>query len=278
MPSIRADGDPAVRDDEATNTITITEQYTIDNFWKGELPHLFTADRIYGQLESPSISKRSLPLEIEYPLNIHQTTEIELPGNDRVTLYSGDIKDAAFSFTYKQSRVGNRVTLDYSLRSLTDNVPADQVARHIETLEQMRSFAAFQLPSGSSTRRPVSRSDTGVAIGLMVVLAGLGVGAWLLIRHLRKAPEKPVRNMPAPSPGSTPETAISVKTSEEILTFLIGFKCRCGERPYQAEAPPVSERFTYDERRLTGVRLKCHRCGQFADLYFNPQVQEAPAS
>ena len=185
MPSIRADGDPSVRDDEAANTITITEQYTIDSFWKGETAHLFTADRIYGQFERPSISKRSLPLEIEYPLNIHQTIEIELTGNDRVTLYSGDIKDAAFSFTYKQSRVGNRVTLDYSLRSLDDHVPADQVARHIEAVEQMRGFAAFQLPNGSSNRRLASRSDTGVAIGLMVVLVGLGVGAWLLIRRLR---------------------------------------------------------------------------------------------
>jgi hypothetical protein len=106
----------------------------------------------------------------------------------------------------------------------------------------------------------------------------LGLGAAFLIRRLRKSPTAPARKLTPPTPGSTPDTAIGVKTAEEILTFLAGFKCRCGQRPYQAEAPPARERFTYDDRRLTGVRMKCPDCGQSVDLYFQPQVQEAIAT
>ena len=36
MPSIRAEGLPEVRDDEVANTVTISERYIIDSFWRGQ--------------------------------------------------------------------------------------------------------------------------------------------------------------------------------------------------------------------------------------------------
>jgi len=273
--SIRAEGLPQVKDDEPANTITISERYIIDDFWK-EQRHYFTADRIYSELRRPGISRRSLPLEVTYPLTINQTTEIELPAAERVPLYSGSISDTALHFVYAQSRIGNRIKLEYSLQALTDYVPVEQVARHMELLEQMRSASVFQLPSGVGSSRQAGRS--GAIVGLLAVLALLGLAAVLLIRRLRRTPTAEVRKKSPPSPGSTPDTAINVETSEGILSFLADFKCRCGQRPYQPESPPARERFTYDERRLTGVRMKCPDCGQSVDLYFSPQTHEASIS
>ena len=275
MQSIRAEGLPEVHDDEAANTIAISERYVIDNFWKDE-GHWFTADRIYSELGKPGISRRSLPLAVAYPLTIHQTTEIELPAAERVPLNSGSISDSALHFVYDQTRNGNRVKLEYSLKALDDHVPVEQLARHMEALEQMRNAAAFQLPGRvGSGRRPSAGS--GALIGLLTVLGLLALAVVFLLRRMRRTPDAGARRMPPASPGSTPDTAINVKTAEEILSFLAGFKCRCGKLPYQADAPPARERFTYDERRLTGVRMKCPNCGQSVDLYFSP-LQEAIVS
>ena len=275
MQSIRAEGLPQVRDDEAANTITISERYIIDNFWKEE-SHSFIADRIYNELGRPGISRRSLPLEVSYPLTIHQTTEIELPAAERVPLHSGSVTDTALHLDYTESRVGSRVKLEYWLKALDDHVPVEQVARHMEALEEMRSAAVFQLPGrvGSGRRG----GSSGAIIGLVSVLALLSVAVVFLLRRLRKTPAAEARKKPPASPGSTPDSAISVDTSEEILTFLASVKCRCGKRPYQPESPPARERFTYDERRLTGVRMKCPDCGQSVDLYFGPPAHEVAVS
>lgn len=277
IPSIRAEGLPQVHDDEVANTITIGERYVIDDFWK-EQKHYFTADRIYNELSKPGISRRSLPLAVTYPLTINQTTEIELPGAENVPLYSGSISDTALRLVYTQSRIGNRIKLEYSLTGLNDHVSAEQVSRHMDTIEQMHGVAVFQLPGGRGSSSSRRAGSSGAVLGFLATLALLGIAVVLLIRRLRRAPAGAERKKIQLSPGSSPDTAISVRTSEEILNFLAGFKCRCGKRPYQPESPPARERFTYDERRLTGVRMKCPDCGQSVDLYFHPQVQEASVS
>lgn len=271
MQSIRAVGLPEVHDEQDANTITITERYVIDDFWK-EQRHDFVADRVYYELGKPGISRRSLPLAVSYPLTINQTTEIELPSSERVPLSSGSISDTALHFDYTQSRVGNRIKLEYSLRALDDHVAVGQVARHIAALEEMRSAAVFQLPFAVSSTAKGRAGSAGAVIGFLAVLALFGLTTVLLIRRRGKTKISEGRKVVAPSPGSTPDAAITVGTTEEILTFLAGFKCRCGQRPYQAESPPARERFTYDERWLTGVRMKCSDCGRSVDLYFNPQT------
>jgi transglutaminase-like putative cysteine protease len=273
IPSIRAEGLPQVHDDQNANTITITERYIIDDFWK-EQKHLFIADRIYNQLGKPGISRRSLPLAVTYPMAITQTTEIELSAAESVPLYSGNISDAALSFDYAQSRSGNRIKLEYSLKALDDHVPVALVAKHMEALEEMRGAVGFRLPVAAISVSGSQGGSSGAIIVFLTALALLGLGAVFLIRHRLRMPASERRKTVPASAGSTPETAISVKTSEEILTFLSGFKCRCGKRPYQTESPPSRERFTYDERLLTGVRMKCTDCGQSVDLYFSPQIQE----
>ena len=277
IPSIRAESLPQVHDDEVANAITISERYIIDDFWK-EQHHRFIADRIYNELGKPGISRRSLPLEITYPLTINQTIEIELPDAQYVPADSGTISDTALRLVYTQSRIGSRIKLEYSLTGLNDHVAAEQVPGHMDTIEQMRSVAVFQLPGGRGSLTNRRAGSSGAVLGFLATLALLGTAVVLLLRRLRRAPSGGERKKLPSSPGSSPDTAINVKTSEEILNFLAGFKCRCGKRPYQPESPPARERFTYDERRLTGVRMKCPECGQSVDLYFYPQVQEASVS
>ena len=62
-PTVEADGPPRVLDDPESNTLTITERYTIRSFWKNAGRRL-VADRIGDELDTPRISRRSAPLAI----------------------------------------------------------------------------------------------------------------------------------------------------------------------------------------------------------------------
>lgn len=187
IPSIRAESLPEVHDDEVANAITINERYLIDDFWK-QPNHSIVADRVYNELGKPNISRRSLPLAVSYPFTINQTTEIELPAAESVPVYSGTIADTALLMVYTQSRNGNRLKLQYSLKALNDHVAAEQVARHMDTIEQMRSAAVFQLPVGLSSRSGRQPGVSGAVLGFLALLALVGISVVLLIRRLRSAP------------------------------------------------------------------------------------------
>lgn len=269
--SIRPDGLPKVDDDQNANTITVTEAYTIDNLWN-EPQHYFFADQIYGALVKPGIAKRSTPFEINYPLAVTETIDINLPQTVNLPSDSDTIADEALRLDVRQSVAGRTVRLEYSLTSLQDHVPAEKISKHLDTIERMRNSVGLGLPRGngvlintSSSIKPVSLSGAFKLLLLPLTIVLLVIGFKLRARASRV--NQPVKRRA----GDAPETAISIRTLDDITRHLAKLKCTCGASPYKPEAPPLQERFTYDSQQLTGVRMKCGDCGQFMDLYFKAQ-------
>jgi Domain of Unknown Function with PDB structure (DUF3857) len=281
-PSIQLAGPHQVSDDQKANVITVTERYLIDDFWNGD-KHTFYADQIYGSLSRPGVAKRSTPFEINHPVNIRQTIEIDLPQVSDVDSDAGNIADEALWLTYSQSMNGRRVDLDYSLKSLDDHVAAAAIGRHLETIQRMRDALGIELPRGRAgvINRRAGRGSFGVATAFkLLVLPLLAVLGFLVYKLRTRRKEKIQWNQPVKvKPGSSVDSAIPVRTPSDIAFHLGNFECTCGKHPYRAESPPVYERFTYDGQSLTGVRMKCEDCGRSADFYFRespPTSQPLP--
>jgi hypothetical protein len=278
-PSIRMAGRNEVDDDQNSNVITITEHYIIDNLWT-EAKHYFYADQIYQALTKPSVAKRSTPFEISYPTSITQIIEIELPHNLALMGDSDSIGSEALLLSYKQSTAGRKMRLEYSLRSLSDHVTAAAIGQHLEAIDRMRNTLGIELPRG---RQGVGPIRTGSTVGaswlgpllkllvlpLLIVLIVLGFK--MRARKARKA------QWGAPlttKVGATVSSAISVRTADEITSYLKNSICDCGNNLYSyEEAPPVQERFRYDGQSLTGVRLKCAACRRSQDFYFRQEAE-----
>jgi hypothetical protein len=274
-PSIRLDGGHKVIDDLNANAITVTERYVIEHLWT-EAPKYFLADQVYYALVKPDVAKRSMPLAIEYPNSLKETIEIELPAEINLHTDSGVIADEALELTYKQSYVGNRISLDYSLKSLDDHISAAGMNKHLDTIERMRNAVWFAVPRGYGGI--VVNDISGYSVGKTLAFLLIPLVAVLLVlgykRHERgKRLIKRPRDV-KPLPGASPESAFSVATPGEIDAYLANFKCLCGNSPYQPETPPLQERFVYDGRRFVGVRMKCGGCGQFRDFYFSMPAAE----
>lgn len=270
-PSIRSDGVNEVSDDQNANIITVTERYTVDQLWT-EPTHYFFADQVSSALAKPKVAKRSTPFAINHPTSIKQTIEIILPDATEVSTDSGIISDEALQMTYRQSAAGNKIKLEYSLRSLDDHIAAGAIGKHLDTVDRMRNFIGIDLPRGRSAliRTNVDgRSSTLVKV-LAVLLPVLLVALIVLGYSLRGRAKQAVRwsRQVKERQGASPESAIAVTTPAEMTAYLATFQCACGNRPYQAESPPTQERFTYDGRRFAGVRMKCGSCSRFTDLYF----------
>lgn len=272
-PSIRLDGVNQVSDDQNANAITVTERYIIDQLWN-EPQHDFYADQVSSALVKPEVAQRSTPLEIEHPTSLKQTIEIDLPQEIDVQSRSGVISDEAHQLTYRHSITGRKISLEYSLKSLNDHIAAAAVGKHLDTIEQMQNSMWLQIPRGTS----VFTRTTAIPYSLGKVLAFLLLPLLIVLFVLgykRRARRQQNSDQVRKRAGDSPESAISVRTLADIAMYLANVECVCGNRPYSPEAPPLQERFIYDGRRLSGLRMKCDGCGRLMDFYFSAQTPDA---
>lgn len=273
-PSIKSPSLPKIDDDQAGNTIVITEKYLIDGFWK-DARHYFVADKIYSEVGKPDVAQRSMPLRVRYPLSISQTIEINLAQPYRVAADRGTFADEAMQFEYSYSGDGNHIKLEYTLKTLADSVTPELVPKHLLVLDRIREYAGFELSNGlpaievyPRTSRSTARLADALA-GLVLVFILLMVAILLIRRRLKRGSRTQFSEKLTAKAGATPETAIRLAGERDLDSWLRNFKCDCQHHPYRADSPPPRERFTYDGRRLVGIRLHCARCLKNTDLYLD---------
>jgi hypothetical protein len=281
-PSIAVEAPPEISDDEETNTIVMTERYRITTFWKNKR-HRFLAGKIYDELSKPSVSQRTMPLSVSYPLSLEHYIEIDLATPFAISREDGSISNEALRFDYNYGTDGNLIRLKYSLKTYAGTVPLAKVAQHLLLLDRVYEHVGFELTNGAPivgfpARSTSSQLDTIFGVATLGLL-GLVLGGYLIKRQLRKRGDQRLREPRSARPGTTPETAIRLSSNDAMENFLSSFECRCGQHPYRRETAPVKERFTYDGQRLIGVRLQCSECGTNNDIYLNSladQLAEQP--
>jgi transglutaminase-like putative cysteine protease len=264
--SIQGDGLPEITDDEEANVISITERYTIPNFWK-ESAHEFLALRVGDELDKPNVSRRSMPLSVTFPVNVEETVEIHLPRAQEVTTGDETVEDEAMSFTAQASAENNIVRLHYSVRTKQDSVAAAGVEQHLAAIDSARDLASYDLKQGSPVASsPLFEGAREAFYLLVAVLAFLFFRGWTRRRRDARlaAPLMPTR---IPSrPGAKPETAIRLREETEIKHFLTDVPCPgCGRHAFGESA---RQGLVYDEQRLVVVQLECERCRDSQDFYF----------
>jgi hypothetical protein len=262
---IEAEGLPQVSDDPATNTIIIIEKYKIPNFWKNKTRQ-FYAGRIDEDLGKPGVSKRSMPLAVSFPARVNQIIEAHLPEPFPIQKDSRIISSDAVRYEYQYSSTGNMIRLKYQLRTLSDHIPADKVARHLDTVDRIRGTLGYEI--WTSGRRADFSISSLIPITL-VLGPFLLFGVFKAVQSTRaRHRQTSFRQRTQVGIGDTPETAIPLRDNGEIARGLAAFKCGCGISYSTGGEPPQTESAVFDGRRLTVIRLNCGRCNRFKDVYF----------
>jgi transglutaminase-like putative cysteine protease len=219
--SIQGDGMPEVTDDEQANVITVVEHYTIPNFWK-QSAHEFLAPRVGDELDKPNVSRRSMPLTVNFPANIEETVEIHLPRAQGVKTGDDTVEDEAMSFTAQASSENNVVRLHYTVHTKQDSVAAASVEQHLAALDKARDLSSYELKQGSAlTSSSLFAGGREVFDLLVFVLALLFLRGWLKRRRAaRLATEVSLAPTPA-RPILKPETALLLREEAEAVGMFI---------------------------------------------------------
>lgn len=272
-PSIQQDEPPEVQDDERANVFRVTERYTIKDFWK-ESKHEFPALYFDAGLSKPSVSRRTLPLWVNFPYHVEQLTEIRMPHRQWVWTGERTAEDEALRFTMRVNTDGNVVRLRYELVTKGDTVPVARVEKHLATLDKALGISNYELGQGAPFE---PENLLGAIFGLLflfvllVGIAALILYAWLKRRRYARLAE--VHAAARRLPGALPETAINLGAESEIGRYVAGFECPgCGRR-----ACGVTSRqgLVYDNRRLVVVHARCDGCRATHDFYFDLAAETA---
>jgi hypothetical protein len=273
MPSIKATGLPVVKDDPVKNTLVVTENYLVDDFWKDK-SHTFLADKVYVELDKRGLSQRTMPLKVKFPLRVDQTIFVNLGSGYDFPSGEEVFSDDAMHFEARASKNGNHFALHCSLKTFADSVAVDKIQNHLRLLGEARQMSGFDLAQASATQRFSARTTVPLLLFLGFVLLGGGYVVIRLVRENSNGRAKNFAEKQKVNPGATAETALLITSNEQIEALSRQFACRCGATAYNPAQPPTQERFSYDGEKLVGVRFVCGACGQTSDLYLRFQGEQ----
>jgi len=278
-PSITADGLPVVEDDESTNTIVIKEKYSIAELWQDN-KHRFLAEKIWTELEKPSVSQRTMPLRVRYPLSIRETILVDLGPGYSLPLGADFFADDALRFDYRYMKDGDQLRIECALQTFTDSVPVEKVKQHLAVLDKAQQFVGFELAKSNmavvSFNESSGPSMLSWLAALVIVVGGAGFFFWLIRSRLRQSPTAKFAGKLKPRLGTSPEAALVVSSEEQLEAALRHYSCRCGHSPYDPSSPPTRDGLTFDGKRLVAINLMCKICRHTNNLYVDFESRGEP--
>jgi hypothetical protein len=267
-PSVVEAAPPAITDDPVHDTLVVVESYRIPDFWKQDTKS-FQARIIASALASPKISRRSMPLAIDYPTVLAHETRLNLPAPYPVEVDTQELSDATASLRCTSSSVGNTVSIRCRYETKRDFVPPAEVEAHLALVERMRSELAYEITRGSEGGRGGESSWTailwvgGIAAGIAFLLVGIN----FLVSVPRRLRQRAYTRSRAIGQGEAASTAIAVRSREELARHVARSKCSCATR--SPAPPPELREVLFGGRTLTSARLTCPACSRSRSLFFD---------
>ncbi len=136
-----------VNDNAASNQLTLTEYYTIPDFWtagKDNRMEAYAASPdVNDYLRAPRNTVRTEPLGLLHPANVRQTTYVLLPESWTYKAGTSKIKDPAFELESSVKFSPGRLTIVDSYRTLSDSVSTQNMPAYIENLRKARNLLGY---------------------------------------------------------------------------------------------------------------------------------------
>lgn len=142
-------------DDSAGNALTTVESYYIPALWKNSkkgnrrLAEIESSE-IEAPLKAPQAIGRISPLQLEYPNEITEITEVLLPHRWNIHPGKTEVKDPAFEFSYEVSRGKDDKSVILTARyvALRDHVLPGDMGNYAAHLKQARAAVGYRLSTG----------------------------------------------------------------------------------------------------------------------------------
>jgi hypothetical protein len=166
-PNIAAAAAPRIQDDRLHDVVTIRERYAIRGLWR-DGAWTYVPREIEKHLQRPEQIVRTMPLSIDYPLDVEEMMTMHLPTALRVPVDNASVTTPALRYERRVNVDGRTVVVRDTLRSTADSVPVARVAEHVALLNDTARTLGVTL---SSHRAAVGGWEWGT-VGLVVFVGG----------------------------------------------------------------------------------------------------------
>ena len=176
-PRIEALGQPSIADDRIRNVVILRERYAIRDLWKkGSWSYYPRA--VERHLTRPDTLVRTMPLAIEYPLDV--TERLIVRGGASPRLQEPDIVIQSPALHYEQHVTrGRDLVVTTTLRSTKDALPVARVPDHLAALNEMRDHLDITLEPPHAAVTPW----VAATAALVLLVAGLATSFGVARRH-----------------------------------------------------------------------------------------------
>lgn len=166
MPKIAAAGLPHVDDDRLRDIITVSERFSVHDLWR-DGAWTYYPRLIQRHLSRPDTMVRSMPLAVDFPLDVQQTLTVSLPIALKIKARDELFNTPALRYQRSVDVKGTTIVIHDSLKALTDSVSTARVADHLAALNDISRAIGFTV-----SKRDAATGWQWPAAGLAVFVAG----------------------------------------------------------------------------------------------------------
>jgi hypothetical protein len=152
-----------IEDDRRHNRLVTTERYAIAGFAgkpgeDGRHTAWIETPDVDDLLKDPQYKRRNAPLELDFPLEVSQTTEVLLPEPWDLKTSEARIDDPAFSFrrSVRADADRRRLVIRDDYRTLADEVAAKAMPRYTANLAKARGQLGYSLTWSDALPPPLA--------------------------------------------------------------------------------------------------------------------------
>ncbi len=140
-----------IEDDKYHNVITIKESYDIYNFWSvvDETSTVVTAEFVPALLIpyflEPNIQIRSMPLSVNYPVNVQFKTIVNLPKEWAIENSSQSINSPSFDLSVNTTYYDKVFTMDYDFKTVKNTVEPEEMKDYLKSLRKVDNEIGYTI-------------------------------------------------------------------------------------------------------------------------------------
>lgn len=191
LPRIKATAPLNWDDNREANVLISRLNLELPDFWTHDAKGDYRLIEVFPwslsqRLPRPETAERSRSFALPHPADWSEHCTITLPKEWPAHSQSQTINDDTFAFSYETRTEGNRVSLSYRWRTLTDSVPAERMQDWTRKMNEVRATFGYQLQQNIRLADAVEKIGVVwslVACGVFGALAGLAVGWWFYRRR-----------------------------------------------------------------------------------------------
>jgi hypothetical protein len=168
-PRIEALGQPSITDDRLHNIVLLRERYTIHDLWKNG-SWTYYPRAVEQHLTRPETLVRSMPLAIDYPLDVTERLVVRGGANARLNddAENDTVLDGPALHFEQHIRQGHELVITTTLRATRDAVSVAAVADHLAALNEMRDDLDVTIEPPHTALMPWA-----AGIAAMMIVVGL---------------------------------------------------------------------------------------------------------